>query len=97
MIHVATMIQATVMRSSMTGSLGDYYTCEPYKMFSVRILLAAAKLLLFQADLFVRGWLIITPRSHAWRSREEDAEPHSRPLQSSPSALRAAISCSVSH
>jgi hypothetical protein len=34
-------------------------------------LLAAAKLLLFQADLFVLGWLIITPRSHASRNREE--------------------------
>ena len=65
MIHVATMIQATVMRSSMTGSLRDYYTREPYETFSAPHLLAAAKLLLFQADLFVRGWLIITPRSHA--------------------------------
>jgi hypothetical protein len=70
MIHVATMIQATGMRSSMTGSLRGYYTLEPYEPFSAPHLLATAKLLLFQADLFVRGWLI-TPRSHASRSREE--------------------------
>ena len=34
MIHVATMIQATVMRSRsrITGSLGGYYANDPYKL-----------------------------------------------------------------
>ena len=62
---MATMIQATGMRSSMMGSLGHYVTRDPHKTSPSRVLLIAAKLLLFQADLFVRGRLIITPRSHA--------------------------------
>ena len=64
------MIQATVMRSSMTGP-SEIITLVN-RMNVLRPALARrGQIAAFSGRSFRAGWLIITPRSHASRNREE--------------------------